>query len=144
MFINQISIFLENKPGTLNAMTNVLAENNVDLRAMYLAEAADFGIARIIVDNCYSAAVHLRDAGYVCSITPVLGVQIPDTPGGLNDVLNILTEAGINVEYMYAFMGKKNARHAYMIFRVADNNAATAALAGKGIKVLSPDAVCNL
>ena len=144
MSIKQISVFVENKPGSMNAMTDVLASNNIDMRALSLSEAADFGIVRIIVDNVYAATTVLKDAGYIHSITPVVGVAIPDTPGGLNKVLQVLTDAQVNVEYMYAFLGGKDAEHAYMIFRVQDDSAATAALAAKGIKVVDQEEMENL
>ena len=135
MSIKQISVFVENKPGALSAMTQVLADNGVDMRALSLAETKDFGIVRVIVDKVYAATTALKDAGYVYNITPVLGVAIPDVPGGLNKVLQVLTDARINVEYMYAFLGGKT-EAAYMIFRVEDNNAAAEALASRGIKTL--------
>ena len=108
MSIKQISVFVENKPGSMCAMTAVLAEHNIDMRALSLAETKDFGIVRIIVDDVFDAATVLKDAGYVHSVTPVLGVSIPDTPGGLNKVLQILSDANINIEYMYAFLGGKS------------------------------------
>ena len=135
MSIKQISIFVENKPGALYGLTGVLAQNKVDLRALSLAETSEFGIVRIIVNDVYKATTVLKDAGYVYNITPVLGVAIPDVPGGLNKVLQVLTDARINVEYMYAFLGGKT-EAAYMIFRVEDNNAAAEALASRGIKTL--------
>jgi len=144
MNIKQISVFLENKPGSLYGMTSVLAQNQIDMRAFSLAETSDFGIARIIVDNVYKAATVLKDAGYVHSVTPVLGVAIPDTPGGLNKVLQALTDAQVNVEYMYAFLGGKDVDHAYMIFRVADNAAAAAALALRGIQVVEQEEIDRL
>ena len=144
MNIKQISVFLENKPGSLNAMTHVLAEHAIDMRALSLAETSDFGIARIIVDNVYKAATVLKDAGYVHSISSVIGVAIPDTPGGLNKVLEALTEGGVNVEYMYAFLGGKDVDHAYMIFRVADHAAAAAALALRGIQVVEQEEIDRL
>ena len=139
MSIKQISVFLENKPGALYGMTGVLAQNQVDMRALSLAETKDFGIARIIVDNLYKATTVLKEAGYVHSVTPVLGVAIPDTPGGLNKVLQVITNAGVNVEYMYAFLGGRTAAHAYMIFRVEDVEAASAALAARGIRTVTQD-----
>lgn len=139
MSIKQISVFLENKPGALNAMTAVLAENQIDMRAMSLAETKDFGIVRIIVDNVYATTTVLKDAGYIHTITPVLGVAIPDVPGGLNQVLQILTDVQINIEYMYAFLGSKDAKQAYMIFRVEDAAAAAAALATKGIRAVDQE-----
>ncbi len=144
MSIKQISVFLENKPGALYGMTGVLARNNVDMRALSLAETKDFGIVRIIVDNVYNATTVLKDAGYIHSVTPVVGVAIPDTPGGLNKVLQVLTDARVNVEYMYAFLGGKDVDHAYMIFRVANENAATAALANEGIKVVEQEEIESL
>ena len=143
MSVKQISVFLENKPGALKAMTGVLAENSIDMRAFSLAETSDFGIARIIVDDVYKTTTVLKDAGFVHNITPVIGVAISDTPGGLDSVLRVLAEAGVNVEYMYAFLGgKKDA--AYMIFRVADDAKASAALAARGIKLVDPDELANI
>ena len=139
MTINQLSIFVENKPGAMCAMTKVLAENGIDMRALSLAETKDFGIARIIVDDVYKATTVLKDEGYVHSLTPVLGVAIPDSPGGLNKVLEVLADANANVEYMYAFLGSKNANNAYMIFRVENANDAAAALAAQGIKTVTQD-----
>ena len=137
MSIKQISVFLENKPGALYAMTGVLAQNKIDMRAFSLAETSDFGIARIIVDDVYKTTTVLKDAGYVHNITPVLGVAIPDVPGGLNKVLQALTDAKVNVEYMYVFLGHQGT--AYMIFKVTDIAAATAALSDKGIKTVDQE-----
>ena len=136
MSIKQISVFIENKPGVLYAMTGVLAQGGVDMRSFTLAETSDFGIARIIVDDVYKTTTVLKDAGYVHNVTPVLGVAIPDVPGGLNKVLLALTDAQVNVEYMYVFVGHKASGSAYTIFKVADNAAASAALAKQGIKVV--------
>ena len=144
MSIKQISVFLENKPGSLYAMTGVLARNQIDMRAMTVAEASDFGIVRFIADDVYKATTVLKDAGYVHSITPVVGVAIPDVPGGLNRVLQVLSNAKINVEYMYAFLGGKQANSAYMIFRVQDVEAAEQALAQRDIKVLDQDQMAGV
>lgn len=144
MNIKQISVFLENKPGALYAMTGVLAQNQVDLRALSVAETKDFGIVRMIADDVYKATTVLKEAGYIHSITPVLGVAIDDVPGGLNRVLQVLTDAKVNVEYMYAFLGGKKADHAYMVFRVENNEAATAALAARGIKTVEQEEMDTL
>ena len=136
MSVKQLSVFLENRPGALYGMTGILSQNKIDMRALSVAETRDFGILRIIVDDPYKTATVLKDAGYVYNITPVLGVAIPDVPGGLNKVLQVLTDARVNVEYMYAFLGGRDVDHAYMIFRVEDNNAAAEALASRGIKTL--------
>ena len=105
MSIKQISVFLENKPGTLKKMTGVLAAKKVDMRALSLAETKDFGIARIIVDDVFEAVNILKDADFVAKLTSVLAVKIPDVPGGLDQLLSIFSEAEVNIEYMYAFLG---------------------------------------
>ena len=144
MSVKQISVFLENKPGKLYAMTEVLAREQIDMRALSLAETKDFGIVRIIVDDVYKATTVLKDEGYVHSVTSVLGVAIPDVPGGLSQVLQVLGEADINVEYMYAFLGGKNANHAYVIFRVQNQAAAVSALSAQGIRLLDQDQIAAL
>ena len=144
MSLKQISVFLENKPGTLLSMTGLLAKNHIDMRALSIAETKDFGIVRMIVDDVYDTATVLKDAGFVHSLTPVLGVMIPDEPGGLNQVLQVLNEAAVNVEYMYAFLGGADADHAYMIFRVQDGAAAAAALSAHGIHLVAQDEVAGL
>ena len=143
MSVKQISVFLENRPGALKAMTGVLAENQIDMRAFSLAETSEFGIARIIVDDVYKTTTVLKDAGFVHSITPVIGVALSDTPGGLDSILQVLSDAQVNIEYMYAFLGGKE-NTAYMIFRVADDAKASAVLAAKGIKLVDPDEMANL
>ena len=142
--IQQISVFVENRPGALRAMTAVLAENGIDMRAFSLAETSDFGIARIIVDDVYKTTTVLRDAEFVHSVTQVLGVALSDTPGGLDKVLRVLADADVNVEYMYAFLGGKKGREAYMIFRVADNAKASAALTAKGIRQVEQQEMTDL
>ena len=144
MSMKQISVFVENKPGALYALTAVLAQGQIDMRALSLAETKDFGIVRLIVNDLYKTTTLLKDAGYVHSLTPVVGVAIPAVPGGLNRVLQVLTDARVNVEYMYAFLGGKDVDHAYMIFRVADDKAAETALASRGIQVLDQEQVERL
>ena len=144
MSVKQISVFLENKAGTLQGMTATLAENNVDMRALSLAETNDFGIVRLIVDDVYAASTVLKEAGYIHNVTSVLGVCIPDEPGGLHKVLQIMGEANINIEYMYAFLGAGSTGHAYMIFRVQDRKAAAAALRTKGIRLVDQDDIAQL
>ena len=145
MYVKQISVFLENKPGSLFGLTNVLAQNGIDMRALYLAETSDFGIARIIVNDVYKTTTVLRDAGYVHNISHVLGVAISDAPGDLNKVLQILTNAMVNVEYMYAFLGgKMGEKTAYMMCRVNDNDRAAAALAQHGIRMVDAEEIAKL
>jgi len=139
MAIKQISVFLENKPGSLQEMTHVLADANIDLNALSLAETTDFGIVRIIVDDVYDTVHVLKDAGYVCSMTPVVVVQIPDVVGGLNKVLEALKGAGINLEYMYASLGGKKTDSAFMILRVGDPEPAEAALRAAGVTIVDQE-----
>ena len=143
MAIKQISVFLENKPGTLLKMTGVLAENKIDMRALSLAETKDFGIVRLIVDDVYTASTVLKDRNFISILTDVVGVLIPDEPGGLDKVLRVLAGANINVEYMYAFLGGRNLNRACMIFRVGDSRAAESALGAKGIKLLSQEEIAT-
>ena len=142
MSVKQISVFLENKPGSLREMTRTLADAGIDMRAFSLAETSDFGIARLIVDDVFKTTTTLRDAGFIHSVSSVLAVAIPDVPGGLNRVLEALGEEQVNVEYMYAFLG--GAAHAYMIFRVADEPSAVHALAGAGIRLVEQEELSEL
>ena len=143
MTVKQISVFLENRPGTMAELTEVLSRNQVDMRARSLAATSDFGIARIITDDVYNAMQMLKEAGYVCSITKVLAVEIPDRPGELAKVIRYLGDSGINVEYMYAFITRKKDL-AYMIFRVEDNEKAIQVLTKKNVKLICQDALDQL
>ena len=143
MTVKQISIFLENKPGKLAEVTDVLAVNDINLRALSLAEASDFGIVRIIVDDVYNASTVLKDADYVISINKVLAVTVPDTPGGLAKVIRVLGSNGVNVEYMYGFTAQKKGI-ANMIFRVEDNQKAIDALVKEGIRPVCQEELENL
>lgn len=142
MTIKQISVFLENKPGQLAGVTKVLSDNCVDMRALTIAETAEFGIARIIVDKPCDASACLGKAGYVCSLTDVLGVVVDDNPGGLYRVLKLFAEHGINLEYAYAFTGKKM-YGAYNIFHVGekDNEKAAKILAENGVPIITQEEI---
>ena len=141
MSVNQVSVFLENKPGTLNKMTEVLAKNNVNIRALSLADTKDFGIVRMIVNDVYEATNVLKDANFVATFTPVLVYGISDEAGSLNNLLQKFAEVDVNIEYMYAFAGQKNA---FMIFRVNDTKKAENLLASKGLKSLSQDEIAEV
>ena len=125
-------------------MTGVLAQAGIDMRALSLAETKDFGIARIIVDDVFEAVNVLKDADFVASLTSVLAVAVPDEPGGLDKLLQIFSDAQVNIEYMYAFLGSKDTKHAYMIFRVADTKSAECKLTGKGLKILTQEDICQI
>ncbi len=136
MSVKQISVFLENRPGTLKSLTAVLAENNINIRALSLADTNDFGIVRMLVDDVFDATNVLKDAGFIASLTPVLVFAVSDKTGGLDALLAKFEAAQINIEYMYAFAGKKDA---YMIFRVSDIKNAEAALRKAGCKPLTAE-----
>ena len=143
MSVKQISIFVENKPGAMNEMTRVLAEHQVNLRALSLAETEGFGIVRIITDDVLGATTVLKEAGYVSQLNSVIIVAIPDQAGGLNTVLDTLTEARINIQYMYAILGGRSNK-AYMILRVDDTKKAEAALRAGGAEMIGQDEVAGL
>jgi len=120
MTIQQISVFLENRAGELAQITNILAENNINLRAIHIADTSDYGVLRIIVDRPRDAVDILVEKNFILSITPVLAVAVPDdAPGGLAKLLTILAKADMDIEYMYSVFGRKDGM-CYMIFRVAD------------------------
>ncbi|MDO4614241.1 MAG: acetolactate synthase [Lachnospiraceae bacterium] len=138
MTTKQISVFLENKPGSLAEFCKVLQKNKIDMRAMCVADAMDFGILRIIVDDTFETMTVLKDEGYVCQITNVLTVEIEDEPGALVDILTTLGDAGVNMEYTYAFLSKK-AGKAYLVLKVAENEKASYVLGKSGTKIVSQD-----
>ena len=119
MTIQQLSVFLENRAGQLSAVTELLAQNHVDMQALNIAETADYGVLRLIVDMPQRAARLLRDNGFIVRETPVVQAPVSDKPGGLNAVLNSIAAADIDIEYMYSGMSQKNGL-AYMIFRVSE------------------------
>lgn len=139
MAIKQISVFLENKPGTLDAMTQVLADQNIDVRALMLAETKDFGIVRMIVNDAYDTATVLKDNSFICSMTPVIAVEISDEVGGLNKILKTLKKADVNIEYMYASLSGKGTGNAYMIFRIENIKKAENALYADGFHIIDQD-----
>lgn len=144
MSIKQISVFLENKPGALEEMTEILANNNIDMRAISVAEAVDFGIARLIVDDVYQTTTVLKDAGLVNKLSDVLAVEIPDTPGGLNKVLKTLSAAQVNLEYMYAFLGGNEVDKAYLIMKVAHIDRAESTLELAGFNMVDQEHISEL
>lgn len=143
MTVKQISIFVENKPGKLAELTEYLNQSSIDMRALSIAEAQDFGIVRIIVDDAYKTSCVLKEAGYVASITPVVAIEMPDEPGSLFRILKILGDGGVNLEYMYAFLTRKQSA-AYMVLRVEDNEKAIEILSKSGIHTICQEALSNL
>ncbi len=144
MSVKQISIFLENKPGKMCEMTEVLAERGINMRGISLAETEGFGIVRIIVDDVYEATTVLKDSNYINKLTSVVVAEIPDIPGGLSMILKVFADEKINLEYMYALSAENSGNKAYMVFRVNDHKVAQAALTKAGIRVVSQDDIPTL
>ncbi|MFZ1083752.1 MAG: hypothetical protein WAN35_02160 [Terracidiphilus sp.] len=138
MKIQQLSLFVENKPGHVAAPVELLAREGVDIRALYLADTQNFGIVRMIVSDGQKAVALLESHGFVVKSTEVLAVEVPDHPGGLADVLKALDGSGVNIEYMYAFPCMVGSQ-AILIFRFDDPDAAIARLQAKGINVVAGD-----
>lgn len=138
--LHQISIFIENKTGSLAEITDFLAKKNVDLKALCIADTEDFGILRIIVSDYAAVANQLRAAGYIIKVNHVIAVNMPDRPGGMANVVRVLADNKLTVEYTYAFPTPKP-ETACVIFRVNDNNAAVAALEAAGIEIADEDSL---
>ena len=136
MAIKQITVFVENRQGSLVSITRALSENNVNIRALSIADTKDFGILRLIVNDEAVAEKTLKENGYLIKVTDVVGVKIGDAPGKLTAALEVLDRAGINMEYLYAFMARTE-KHAYVVLRVEDNAVAESALTNAGFKMIS-------
>jgi hypothetical protein len=135
MHAQQISIFLENKAGRLAEVTGILAGAGVNIRALALADTSDFGVLRLIVDDNQKAESALKQGGFTVSKTDVVAVEVDDRPGGLHHILDLLQNAGINVEYMYAFV-RHSGTNAVMIFRFDRPDEALKVLTGDGLQVI--------
>ena len=136
--VYQISVFLENRAGQLAEVTGLLADNGIDLRALSIAETADYGILRMIVDDSEKASAILLGEGYILSRNPVLVVSVPDSPGGVAPVLKTLAEGNIDIEYMYSLFTHIEGK-AYMVFRVSDEERFAALLSAHGITTCSSE-----
>ena len=132
MAINQITVFLENRAGKLLEVTKILSKSKVDLRAINIAETADYGLLRIIAADSDLAEKVLKDAGLICTKTPVIAVAVPDKPGGLNNMLEILAKENIDVHYMYSIFGHIDGL-AYMILQLSDTQNAQSVLTKNGV-----------
>ena len=136
MKVDQLAVFLENKSGRLAAITKTLSDNSINIRALSVADTADFGILRLIVDDTDKATGVLKEGGFTVGKTDVIAVEVADKPGGLARVLSVLHDAGLNVEYMYAFV-EKSAENAVLIFRFDDPDIAITILQNAGIRILT-------
>lgn len=140
MFIKQLSIFVENKVGRLQDIIDCLGENGINIRALSIADTTDFGILRLIVDDCETAREKLRSMGVISKVTEVIAVYIDDKTGGLAKVLSTVSKAGIGIEYMYAFLGRQEGK-ALMVLRADDEAAAEVVLKKAGIAIADPNEI---
>lgn len=143
MKVEQISIFVENRSGRLAEVTQALAKADINIRALYLAEAGDFGILRLIVNDTEKAINVLRESGFTVSKTEVIAIAVPDRPGGLARILLNIKDSGINVEYMYAFV-EKSTENAIVVFRFDDISKAIDTLKRENVKILTGEEVYSL
>jgi hypothetical protein len=143
MKVEQISVFLENKAGRLAEVTKVLGEGGINIRALSLADTTDFGILRLIVDNYDQAREILKQHGFTVGKTEVVAIEVPDRPGGLAWVLQILSDSDVNVEYMYAFV-QHSGKNAVIIFRFDNLDRAIELLKQQGVRIYSGEEVYRL
>lgn len=143
MRAEQISVFLENKAGRLAEVTAILAEADVNIRALALADTSDFGVLRLIVSDNEKAITALKNQGFTVGKTDVVAVEVEDKPGGLHRILHVLNQAGVNVEYMYAFV-TQSGNNATMIFRFDNIDEAIRLLEENNVKVINGSQVYTL
>lgn len=136
MALKQLTVFVENKQGTVASVTDTLSKHNINLRALSIADTKEFGILRIIVSDEALAEKILIEEGYLIKVIEVVGIKISDEPGKLSAALKVLDEHKINMEYLYAFMTRTE-QYAYVVLRVEDNNVAEIALANAGFKIIT-------
>ena len=136
MAIKQLTVFVQNQKGAMVALTEILAKNNINVRALSIAETEDFGVLRLIVDDEATATKILKESGYLIKTIDVVGVKLRDNPAALANALGVLDKAGINVDYLYAFMSRTE-KHSYVVVRVEDNDAAEAAIENAGLHLIT-------
>lgn len=142
MIIKQVSIFVENKTGSMAEVLDILGNNNIDLNALSIADTTDFGILRLIVSDPYKAEKILKENGMVVKLTDVIAVGIEDKPGSLSHILDILKNNAIEIDYMYAFIGKSNTG-ALVILKLSDPAKATELLKSNSIQVVYASEIYN-
>ena len=143
MAIKQLTVFVPNRKGTMVTVTDILAKNDINIRALSIAETQEFGILRLIVNNEAKAEKVLSEEGYLIKVVDVVGVKIGDEPGKLTSALDVLDKVDINVEYLYAFMARTE-KHAYVVLRVENNETAEKALTTAGFKLIAEADIIKL
>ena len=134
--MKQLTVFVPNQKGSIVSVTKILADNHINLRALSIAETAEFGILRLVVNDEKTAEKVLEEQGYLIKVVDVVGVKIGDAPGKLTEALDVLDKADIDVEYLYAFMARTE-KHAYVVLRVENNAVAENALTDAGFKLIT-------
>ena len=143
MYVKQISVFIENAPGKLADFTRMLGERGIDLMSLSIADTTSFGILRFIVADYERAIREIEKAGYAVSLTDVLAVEVPDRPGGLAEMLQVMGETDVSIEYLYSFVRGRQG-NALIVFRVADIDKAYQVLTSHGICALSQEEIGKL
>lgn len=143
MKVNQLSVFIENKSGRLADVTRTLADAGINIRALSIADTIDYGLLRLIVNDPAAARDALTEAGFTVALTEVLAIEVPDVPGGLANIIEILAQAGINIEYMYAFVGTSG-ENAIVIFRIEKADEAITILRDRGVRILTGEELHSL
>jgi hypothetical protein len=143
MTLTQVSVFLENKKGRLAEVTGLIAREKINIRALSLADTADFGVLRLIVDDAARCFEVLKTSGFVAQQTEVIAAEVEDRPGGLEHVLRVFDQNDVNIEYMYAFLEKKSEK-AVVVFRIDAPDRAVKTLQAQGIAVLGSDVLRKL
>lgn len=136
MLVNQISVFIENKPGRVNQLAEILKNNDIDLLTLSIADTKDYGILRTITRDNNKAVKVLKAEGFTVSSTDLIGVEVEDKPGGLASILSIFDEAKISIEYLYSYARTSN-KNAVILFRVENIDEALKILKSKNIKLIS-------
>lgn len=143
MKITQISVFLENSKGRLFEVCTILGKNNINIRALNIAENGDFGVLRMVVDKPAEAVLVLKKGNFVANQTDIIAVEVEDRPGGLSDILQVFNDTDLNIEYMYGFI-EKSSDKALMVFRFDNIDKALIILKKNNIKVASQENITNL
>jgi len=143
MKVSQLSVFIENKSGRLADVTRALADAKINIRALSIADTIDYGLLRLIVNDPVAARNALAGAGFTVTLTDVLAIVVPDKPGGLAGIIDILAGTGINIEYMYAFVGTSG-ENAIVVFRIERLDEAISTLQQKGVRIMTGDELHSL
>ena len=139
MFVKQLSVFVENKQGALSDVVALLSENGINMRAISIADTQDFGVLRMIVQDCEKAKAVLKAEKVIVAVNEVVAVELADKPGALSEVLKVLSGSGVNVEYMYAFVNPVKQSSACVVLRATDNEKAAELLKERNIPLISQE-----